>query len=616
MLSTIEAYPNLPDNNLKFSSSEMLPENPWQSRPTSAIEASLSSTDLPPIYEKAFRQASPQRGKVPLKALQGIVALSGLPTSINEKIINMCVNPGDLAVSRNTFKLVLTLVALAQKNMDLSFENVQAYLHGNFVDLHHLSYSKLYFLDLPTPSLPGLENYNMLTNPFGKKVPSLPKNDPTSSRNSMKAMNDPWHQPLEDMTQNGSIPFNEENFQEQGSSLMNSTSGMKSIPPSLTYAAVHDSPIDTITIHLHDQLEGFIFKHVNYVVSSTRFNTRVLRRYSEFYILYNYLITKYTYRLIPDLPPKRIGANDSFLEKRRKGLIRFMNFCCNHPVISNDDLLKSFLTNTENSGKFSYEISGRIESEIEKNVQVHINDNLSGDYLVEDVPDNLEVFLDQIQAKLKTILSHYTMMINVTDKIAKQISADCKDLADLNKSNTLPNNSTGNNSDTSDIYSPEEELPFMMLYLQKLSVIMGANSDSITNNVVEVTKGLRDVVSGFIKLLTRNQQRGIVDEERIKRRIKNNKISLNYLSKEPAADKTELDKLAATLKEDQLKLQSNAVVERLVRRTIWNEYQLYRDYQVRITAQMIQNLVNDQIKTCNLSVHNWKSLIDQLSHLS
>lgn len=53
-----------------------------------------------------------------------------------------------------------------------------------------------------------------------------------------------------------------------------------------------------------------------------------------------------------------------------------------------------------------------------------------------------------------------------------------------------------------------------------------------------------------------------------------------------------------------------------MRRTLWFEYQLYREYQVRSTVQLLQDLVNDQINYCNLTVHNWRALADQLSTLS
>jgi hypothetical protein len=69
------------------------------------------------------------------------------------------------------------------------------------------------------------------------------------------------------------------------------------------------------------------------------------------------LTTIQPFRLLPNLPPKRIGrkssppsavstnlpADANFLEQRRKGLKRFINSVVNHPVIKDDGALNVFL---------------------------------------------------------------------------------------------------------------------------------------------------------------------------------------------------------------------------------------------------------------------------------
>jgi sorting nexin-8 len=37
-------------------------------------------------------------------------------------------------------------------------------------------------------------------------------------------------------------------------------------------------------------------------------------------------------------------VDESFLEKRRKGLTRFLNFVARHPVLKDDELVEMFLT--------------------------------------------------------------------------------------------------------------------------------------------------------------------------------------------------------------------------------------------------------------------------------
>lgn len=65
--------------------------------------------------------------------------------------------------------------------------------------------------------------------------------------------------------------------------------------------------------------------------SASSANTTVVRRYSDFVWLNDILLRRYPFRLVPVLPPKRLsipvgGRNlsDSFIEKRRRGLQRYL----------------------------------------------------------------------------------------------------------------------------------------------------------------------------------------------------------------------------------------------------------------------------------------------------
>ncbi|KAL1130761.1 hypothetical protein AAG570_012002, partial [Ranatra chinensis] len=81
-----------------------------------------------------------------------------------------------------------------------------------------------------------------------------------------------------------------------------------------------------------------------------RFTSRVYRRYNDFVSFHELLLCRFPYRLIPNLPPKKIGVvfsvDAQFLENRRKGLLRWLTFFSRHPVISNDALFHFFLTQT------------------------------------------------------------------------------------------------------------------------------------------------------------------------------------------------------------------------------------------------------------------------------
>ncbi|XP_053483275.1 sorting nexin-4 [Ictalurus furcatus] len=78
------------------------------------------------------------------------------------------------------------------------------------------------------------------------------------------------------------------------------------------------------------------------------------RRYSEFELLRNYLLVTYPFIVVPPLPEKRAefvwhklsadNMDPDFVERRRVGLENFLLRVASHPVLSNDKIFYSFLT--------------------------------------------------------------------------------------------------------------------------------------------------------------------------------------------------------------------------------------------------------------------------------
>ncbi|XP_014207946.1 sorting nexin-8-like [Copidosoma floridanum] len=74
--------------------------------------------------------------------------------------------------------------------------------------------------------------------------------------------------------------------------------------------------IDTIEVNLVPEKKGIFLKHVEYQVTSKRFNSMVYRRYNDFVSLHELLLARFPYRLIPRLPPKKIVGEFNRLSTR------------------------------------------------------------------------------------------------------------------------------------------------------------------------------------------------------------------------------------------------------------------------------------------------------------
>jgi sorting nexin-8 len=123
-------------------------------------------------------------------------------------------------------------------------------------------------------------------------------------------------------------------------------------PPPARTPVVRNTVEENILVTLMPEKEGmFMFQHHNYEVSSQRRSSKVIRRYSDFVWLLDCLHKRYPFRVLPLLPPKRVAVNgnhlsndNSFIEKRRRGLARFLNAVVRHPVLSQEQLVVMFLT--------------------------------------------------------------------------------------------------------------------------------------------------------------------------------------------------------------------------------------------------------------------------------
>ncbi|KIL69242.1 hypothetical protein M378DRAFT_98592 [Amanita muscaria Koide BX008] len=295
-------------------------EDPWSTAPsptptptpgaqtTSSFGSVIGDATVPLSYTRAFLAVdSTNTGEVSVNALSRVLATSSLPATTIDKIVNLVSSRS--RVSKLEFFVALTLVALAQTGKDVSIEQVAASASQNA---------------LPEPIL-ELDKLQPSTSTF-----TTPVRMPTYSE-------DPWNTnpkyPTTIVTPSGAygIPRPVE------------TNG---VPSSLSGSGLPRNwwkKQETVKVSILGH-QGFILnRYMVYEVSTDR-GAPVTRRYSEFAFLWDCLIRRYPFRLFPALPPKRIGPDEQFLEQRRKGLARALNFVVNHPTIKEDGLLAVFLT--------------------------------------------------------------------------------------------------------------------------------------------------------------------------------------------------------------------------------------------------------------------------------
>ena len=86
--------------------------------------------------------------------------------------------------------------------------------------------------------------------------------------------------------------------------------------------------------------------YITYQLKPSNSNNQVSRRYKQFYWLHQRLIERYAFIPIPPLPDKHLQGRyeEEFIEHRRNQLQNFVNRICYHPILSQSEVWKHFLT--------------------------------------------------------------------------------------------------------------------------------------------------------------------------------------------------------------------------------------------------------------------------------
>lgn len=137
-------------------------------------------------------------------------------------------------------------------------------------------YSKLNLLDLPIPALGDLPDFHEEETPIIKKM----------------HQEEAWHTPPESNDAASSSTAEEQQDHEEQKALNQ-----------------WFRDLDHITITRALEKEGFLFKHINYQLESEKMGYKVLRRFSDFWWLWEVLLKRYPFRMIPTLPPKKLGGS-------------------------------------------------------------------------------------------------------------------------------------------------------------------------------------------------------------------------------------------------------------------------------------------------------------------
>lgn len=538
----------------------------------SLFKAVISDALVPPIYHKAFAAVDPTgSGDTTVNALSRVLQTSLLPAGTIDKIISLVSNKP--RVSQLEFFVALALVALAQTGKDVSIEQVAALASQN---------------TLPEPSL---------------HLDSLP-----SSTTNVAALQLARQNPIRE-TPNRAPTYNSENP-------WNGTIPGVTGPPQTPYAGgasvVAGSGLpdgwwrneSTVQVNLLG-LQGFILnRYTVYEVVSDR-GTPVSRRYSEFAFLWDCIVRKYPFRLLPALPPKRIGPDEHFIELRRRGLARFLNYVTNHPIIRDDGVLAAFLT----EGSFD---------QWRKHTPITLEEESAGKRVdrVEEmaIPSDLDDKLQTVRAKLPQLIEQWQKICILAERIIKRREAAAADLSRLTTGFRVLNEVNqpmcwrGDGCELAN--GLRQGIETVAQHLQTQADLVDQRTQGLQHGTLEALKAQRDLYIAMRDLFFRQTRLSIDQVERLKKRVESTQTKLNSV-RDAQKDGwgTEAEKLVLSIETDQTTITAQLNRRVYIRACMWHELRVVlHNREHTLLALAIQAFARDERTFAQAVANNWESL--------
>ncbi|KAI0243857.1 Sorting nexin mvp1 [Massospora cicadina] len=544
-------------------------QDPWAvgTTPTGHYSELLQDATLPASFEKVFKLAQVSGEQtITIAALDKIIRSAGLPKEATDKMLYNVLSLDQTHVSREELFVILGLIALAQKNMDL-----------------------------PEPLLPGLESVDF-------------RSFKGSSGSIQSGFTDPWRV---------SRPSH------SGSSAKGPIASIGKAPGSKPISLVFDTPEtpdDNVEISEAAELGGIIFRHINYNVKSEVSETLrasnkpqvrgcvVLRRYSDFYWLWEMLQKRYPYRMIPSLPPKKLGGNKAFFDERRVGLSRFINFLVVHPVLKEDSLVNTFLT--ESTAMVTF----RRENAIHPFEEFEFSSQKTD---LEHVPlSDIDSRVTKARRLVNQATHQHEKVCLALERIrARQHAASGKDYLLYSQAlSSLAEQEIASEGGASDsqVFSRFDEVSN---YLRKVSTLICDGAGQPYDGVIEEFRQLHLLLLSLQGLLKRTPSVEDKQVEAIRERISKASRILAEHEAQPS-DTNVIEKLRQSIELDKATLQTREKRSTFIRHCLWEELDFFhrRFSQIRSIYLHLVKLELDNSAQVSRVWKQLSSVVDALPH--
>lgn len=355
---------------------------------------------------------------------------------------------------------------------------------------------------------------------------------------------------------------------------------------------------DTVSIKEVPEKEGLLFKHINYCITHNlklgmhgpAGQKKVIRRYSDFAWLLEFLLKKYPFRVIPGLPPKKFtGASpdSQFLQRRRRGLHRFLNQLVKHPVLVQEPIVVTFLSVPTDLA--SWRKQARVDYSLEFKGQ-----KIETDFVNLIWPSISEDFLNSwktAEANIPKLIEIWTKLVLLVERYEKrqqQIAFDNSKFVEMiNKFTELdddiyphkdPDNKVINTLNHDDSLAINESLGTISAFFNKSSTLLIDESYVINTTVLEKFKNFLDYLYSLQELFDRAKRLSINSIPQLQRKIEENQAKFERLNESGTDMKgSDIAKLKQTIINDKQEMFQQLNKDWLIKSCCFHEFAMFQE---------------------------------------
>ncbi|KAL7625982.1 Sorting nexin mvp1 [Parahypoxylon ruwenzoriense] len=359
---------------------------------------------------------------------------------------------------------------------------------------------------------------------------------------------------------------------------------------------------------------------------------KVIRRYSDFVWLLDCLHKRYPFRALPLLPPKRVAVNGNhlsndgaFIEKRRRGLGRFLNTLVRHPVLGQEQLVIMFLTVPTVRAKLNINKSDPEANQLQelavwrKQATISVVDEFTGrplpPGLEESLPPPLEELFERTRQGVKRSADLYISTCNIMDRLVKRsegVAADHGRMA-LSLTSLTETSADTYATDTNDVPLLNDGLIAMSKHLQTTQSLMEDESKAWDAGVLEDLKRQRDALVSVRDLFDRRERLDKDNIPHLERRIQNNETKLAGLRSKPEGmvRPGEIEKVVEAIIKDKESIVNQHNRSIFVKECIRDELVSFQQTQFHV-SRWNQDWAQERVKYSEMLADNWRRLLDEL----